>query len=96
MPNKPDKFVLKFWLLVEVHSKYLCIGNPYLGKYLIRNQENNLPTDVCLWLKQTFLKKGCNVTIDNYVTSINLAEKLKAEKLYLLDKKKAKKRGTKS
>ena len=96
MPNKPDKFVLKFWLLVEVRSKYLCINNPYLGKYPTRNRENNLPTDVCLWLKQTFLKKGGNVTIDNYVTSINLAEKLKAKKLYLLDKNKTKKRNTKS
>ena len=91
MPNKPDKFVLKFWLLVEVCSKYLCNGKPYLGKYPTINRENNLPTDVCLWLKQTFLKKGYNVAIDKYFTSINLADKLKAEKLHLLDKKKAKK-----
>ena len=94
--NNPDNFVLKFWLLVKVRLKHLCNSKPYFGKYPIRNRENNFPTDVCLWLKQTFLKKRYNVTIDNYFTSINLADKRKAEKLHLLDKKKAKKRSTKS
>ena len=84
MPNKPDKFGIKFWLLVDVRSKYLCNGKPYLGKDPTRNRENDLPTDVCLWLMQPFLKKGYNVTMDNYFTSINLAEKLKTEKTTLL------------
>ena len=84
MPNKPDKFGIKFWLLVEVRSKYLCNGKPYLGKDPTRNRENDLPTDVCLWLMQPFLKKGYNVTMDNYFISINLAEKLKTEKTTLL------------
>ena len=79
----PDKFALKFWLLVEVCSKYLCNGKPYLGKKPARNQENNLSTDVCLWLIQPFLKKGYNVTMNNYFTSVNLADKLKAEKTTL-------------
>ena len=83
MPNKPDKFVLKFWLLVEVRSKYLCNGKPYLGKYPTRNRENNLSTDVCLWLIQPFLKKRYNMTMNNYFTSVNLADKIKAEKATL-------------
>ena len=87
MPNKADKFVLKFWLLVEVHLKYLCNGKPYLGKDPTRNRKNNLPTDVCLWLMQLFLKKGHNVTMDNYFTNINLADKLKAEKITLFGTK---------
>ena len=28
MPNKPDKFGMKFWLLADVTSKYLCNGKP--------------------------------------------------------------------
>jgi hypothetical protein len=32
MPNKPDKFGIKFWLLVDVESKYIVNGFPYLGK----------------------------------------------------------------
>ncbi len=32
MPNKPDKFGIKFWLLVDFESKYIVNGFPYLGK----------------------------------------------------------------
>jgi hypothetical protein len=31
MPNKPDKFGIKFWLLCEVQNKFICNGFPYLG-----------------------------------------------------------------
>ena len=31
-PNKPDKFGIKFWMAVNVESKYLCNGFPYLGR----------------------------------------------------------------
>ena len=32
---------------------------------------------------EPFLKKGYNVTMNNYFTSVNLADKLKAEKVTL-------------
>jgi len=32
MPNKPDKFGIKFWNLVDLKSKYLLNSYPYLGK----------------------------------------------------------------
>ena len=97
MPNKPDKFGIKFWLLVDIRSKYLCNGKPHLGKDPTRNRKNDLPTDVCLWLIQPFLKKRYYVTMDNYFTSINLADKLKTEKTTLLGTiRKHKKRDTKS
>ena len=32
MENKPDKFGLKFWMTVDVESKYFYNGFPYLGK----------------------------------------------------------------
>ena len=28
MANKPDKFGIKFWLLADAQSKYLCNGKP--------------------------------------------------------------------
>ena len=31
MPNKPDKFGIKSWLLAEVDTKYIVNGFPYLG-----------------------------------------------------------------
>ena len=84
MQKKPDKFGIKFWLLVDAKSKYLSNGKPYLGKDPTRTRENDLPADVCLWLMQPFVKKGYNLTIDNFFTSINLADKLKAQKTTLL------------
>ena len=48
MSNKPDKFGMKFWLLIDASSKYLCNGKPYLGKDPTRNKGNDLPADVCL------------------------------------------------
>lgn len=32
MPNKPHKFGRKFWLVVDVKSKYILNGFPYLVK----------------------------------------------------------------
>ena len=32
MPNKPNKFGIKFWLASDVNSKYVVNGFPYLGK----------------------------------------------------------------
>ena len=31
MPNKPNKYGIKFWVLVDVKSKYVSNIFPYLG-----------------------------------------------------------------
>ena len=80
MPKKPDKLGIKFELLVDVCLKYLCNDKPYVGKDPTTNGEKDLTTDFCLCLMQPFLKKGYNVTMNNYFTSVNLANKRKVEK----------------
>ena len=84
MPKTPDKFGVKFWVLVDAKSKYPCKEKPYLGKDPTRTRENDLPADVCLLLMQSFVKKGYNVAMDNFFTCINLADKLQAQKTTLL------------
>ena len=42
MPNKPDKFGMKFWILAEVNSKYVCNIFPYLS-VLEKEQRNGRP-----------------------------------------------------
>ena len=37
MPNKPQKFGIKFWLASDVETKYVVNGFPYLGKDETRN-----------------------------------------------------------
>ena len=82
-PNKPEKFGIKFLLLVDVRSKYFCNGKLYLGKD--PQQMGKRFTDRCLLMfDATIPEKGYNVTMDNYFCTTNLADKLKAEKTTLL------------
>ena len=82
--NEPDKFGIKFSLLADAQSKYLCNGKPYLGRDLSRSRCSDLPGDVCLILLQPYYEKGYNVTTDNYFTSLKLAEELKQKKTTIL------------
>ena len=84
MANKPNKFGIKFWLLADAQSKYLCNGKPYIGRDPSRCRCSDLSGDVCLTLLQPYYKKGYNVTTDNYFTSLKLAEELKQKKTTIL------------
>jgi hypothetical protein len=80
MANKPDKFGLKFWLLVEVKTKYIIAMIPYLGKSdQPRPPGRSLSEDVVLRLAASIQKKGYNLTMDNFFTSLNLAKQLQAQ-----------------
>lgn len=77
MPNKPDKYGLKFWVLVEVLSKYVVCLSPYLGKDPSGIVTKDLGEKVVLDLiYKSGIGKGYNVTGDNYFTSVQLAQKL--------------------
>ncbi|XP_073539083.1 uncharacterized protein [Phyllobates terribilis] len=79
MPSKPDKYGHKYWLAVDKRSKYLANGFPYLGKDDTRRAEDHLADHVVMKLLDPFLKKGRNVTTDNYFTSVKLAKQLKSK-----------------
>ncbi|KAL6417615.1 hypothetical protein ACFW04_014418 [Cataglyphis niger] len=81
MPNKPNKFGIKFWLASDVSSKYILNGFPYLGKDEQRPSSMLLTTNC-----------GRNVTTDNFFTSMSLATKLLAKKTTLVGTIKANKR----
>ena len=79
MPNKPDKFGIKFWLLVEVESKYVVNLRPYLGAQEKESRQGvPLAQDVVLRLVSPVKSKGYNIITDNFFTSVALAEKLEA------------------
>ena len=64
MPNKPDKFGIKFWLAVDVESKYILNFIPYLGKNESRPSTQRLSDNVAMTLVEAFMGKGRNVTTD--------------------------------
>ncbi|KAJ4930775.1 hypothetical protein JOQ06_025083 [Pogonophryne albipinna] len=67
MPNKPDKFGIKFWLAADVDSKYMLNGFPYLAKDASRPATQRLGENVVLRLVEPFVVYQCkprrNVTI---------------------------------
>lgn len=66
MPNKPDKFGIKFWMLADSSSKYKCNAMPYLGKDDSRSANDSLASHVVMKLAEPYLNKGRNVTTDNF------------------------------
>ena len=79
MPNKPVKFGIKFWLLVEIESKYVVNLRPYLGAQEKESKQRvPLAQDVVLRLVSLVKSKGYNMTTDNFFTSVALAKKSEA------------------
>ena len=81
MPNKPDKFGFKFWILAEVNTKFVCNIFPYLGASE-RSERGDEPLAdfVVLRLMQPFQNLGYNICCDNFFTSLPLTRKLAAKK----------------
>ena len=84
MANKPDKFGLKFSMMVDADSKYLYNDFPYLGKDDTRETSVSVPTDVVMKLMLPLFKHGYNVTCDNFFTSLDLVVRLAKEKCSLV------------
>lgn len=83
MPNKPDKFGIKFWLLAEVESKYCLSMKPYLGRDEDRG-DDPLPLHVVTTLARPFYRKSYNICMDNFFTSKLLAERLLEQRTTLV------------
>jgi len=64
MPNKPDKYGIKFWLLAELESKYCLAISPYCGAD--DSSVESLGMHVVLNLMTPYLSKGYNVCCDNF------------------------------
>ena len=77
MPNKPDKYGVKFWVLADVETKYVSNTDVYLGAQK-KEQLGGVPlaesvvANLCKHIKG----KGYNITCDNFFTSLSVAEKL--------------------
>ena len=85
MPNKPDKYGVKFWVLTDVETKYVSNIDVYLGAQE-KEQRFGAPlaVSVVVNLCKHIKRKGYNITCDNFFTSLPVAEKLTKDKLSIL------------
>jgi hypothetical protein len=72
-----------FWLAADVETKYLLNFFLYQGKDGTRPAGDTF-LRLVLRLVEPYMGKGRNVTMDNFFTSIPLADKLIAKKTSLL------------
>ena len=82
MPNKPNRYGIKNWILADAKMRYVKNFTVYTGK-----EGNAITRDlgkkVVLQLTQG-LESGRNVTCDNFFTSYSLANELAKKKITLL------------
>lgn len=75
--NKPSKYGIKIYALVDAKVFYTSVLEIYPGKQPNGPfRHDNKAESVVLRLSSPFLNSGRNITMDNYFTSIPLAEKL--------------------
>lgn len=74
MPNKPDKYGIKFWFLADVNTKFILNINPYLGAQ-DQQHRGRLPVamSIILDLTKDIYDKGCNITCDNFFGEKNIS-----------------------
>ena len=80
MASKPDKYGQKYLLTVDKDTKYVVNGFPYVGRDETRSRDERVSDQAVMRLLKPYLKKGRNVTTDNYFISIKLATELQKYK----------------
>lgn len=66
MKDKPDKFGIKFFFVVDLVSKFVLNGFPYTGKDEQRKQQQSAGERVVLRLLEPYFNVGHTVTTDNF------------------------------
>lgn len=83
IPSKPDKYGIKIVMNCDSKTFYMISAIPYIGKET-RTSSEALPTQYVLKLSESIYGTNRNVTMDNWFTSLDLANKLLAKKLTMV------------
>ena len=83
MPQKPVKRGIKVWECADSSNGYVCDMTVYTGKERDANPEQGLACRVVHNLTRRFVGKNHHVFVDNFFSSISLAENLLRDQIYL-------------
>lgn len=77
IPNKPAKYGIKIFAVVDATNFYACNLEVYVGKQEEgKFKVSNKPHDLVLRMVSPYSGSGRNITMDNWFTSVALAESL--------------------
>jgi hypothetical protein len=79
--NKSHRYGIKIFKLCA-KDYYILQYNVYAGKEDVR--QTNISYNTVLKLMEPYLNFGCTLYVDNWYTSVKLAEKLNREKTHLV------------
>ena len=77
MPNKPDKYGLKLWVLADSKNFYPINLEVYTGKNSLSNKPEELSLRIVRNISPNHVLVG-----DNYFTSLSLSKQLLDERKY--------------
>ncbi|XP_062312239.1 piggyBac transposable element-derived protein 4-like [Osmerus eperlanus] len=84
MPSKPAKYGIKIFWMCDARIPHAIDGMVYTGRQpgeeVQRNLGENIVQQLCYGIRQT----GRNITMDNFFTSVPLAEKLLEKNLTIV------------
>lgn len=83
IPNKPSKYGIKIVMTCDTKTKYMVDASPYLGKC---TKTDGMPLGEFYVKEMTKTLRGSNrnITVDNWFTSVKLADDLLKQKLTLV------------
>lgn len=82
IPSKPDKYGLKLFWICDAATWYPLYAIPYLGRERSGSaRRTGIASDIVTQLCARYYKTGRNVTFDNFFTSLELAQSLRANGL---------------
>lgn len=84
IPSKPGKYGIKIWMLCDSTTSYVLRLQIYSGKQAGQGREQNQGERVVLQLTEDLKGSGRNVTVDNFFSSLSLAQKLSKKQMTLL------------
>ena len=84
IPKNPDRYGLKFCLCVDANSYYVCNSFPYVGRQPGQDRQKRIGCNVVLDLLKPLYDSNRNITVDNFFTSVLLAEELRKKKITII------------